>query len=407
MRELRTGVLAGLLAAALALPAMAQEAAQCGTGLPAGAWIGGSMAGSDLTTAAGAFDLSGAVPPGGYHVTGFTLSAAADIRVEAAGQFGGDPVIELYDGAGTLVVTDDDSGGNLDSRAEIALQPGTYCLATRSYGGGPITADIRVGLADHAPLTPGSGGSNIAACMADTPAIQLGRGPLDQLPERQAVATNSITGAPYYRFTLGAPTPVTIRATNPRADPYIYIFDGNGSLIGENDDYNSLNSRIDFTDPLPAGNYCIGMRSLSDPTLPVETSVAVFSEAEMMRDLYATGEASPPPDGRTYPVVALGTLDTRLVRDGTVGSNAVWHSFTVPAGGLVLIDAVGLGNSDPVIYLYDDLGRAVARNDDSNGTLNSQIATRVTPGTYMLGVTQYHGENGVIRVAIERYVPAR
>jgi len=60
-----------------------------------------------------------------------------------------------------------------------------------------------------------------------------------------------------------------------------------------------------------------------------------------------------------------------------------------------------------VIYLFDDLGRAVARNDDSNGTLNSQIAARVSPGTYMLGVTQYHGENGVIRVAIERYVPAR
>ena len=57
--------------------------------------------------------------------------------------------------------------------------------------------------------------------------------------------------------------------------------------------------------------------------------------------------------------------------------------------------------------LPPDLGRAVARNDDSNGTLNSQIAARVAPGTYMLGVTQYHGENGVIRVAIERYVPAQ
>jgi len=406
MQRLKTGVLAGLLVAGLAMPALAQDA-QCGAGLPPGTWIGGDAAGSDIATATAAYDATGAVPPGGYHVSAFSLSEAMAVRVEAAGQFGGDPVIELYDAAGALLLTDDDSGGNLNSRAEITLQPGTYCLATRSYGGGPITADIRVGLAEHAPLTPGSGGSNIAACMADTPATPLGRGPVDQLSDGRASATNSITGAPYYRFTLGTATPVTIRATNPRADPYIYIYDGNGVLIGENDDYNSLNSRIDFTDPLPAGSYCIGMRSLSDPTLPVEVSVAVFSESEMMRDLYATGEASPPPDGRTYPVVALGALNTRLMRDGTVGSDAVWHSFTVPAAGLVLIDAVGIGNSDPVIYLFDDLGRAVARNDDSNGTLNSQIAARVAPGTYMLGVTQYHGENGVIRVAIERYVPAQ
>ena len=406
MRLLKTGFLAGLLVTGLATGAMAQDA-QCGAGLPAGTWIGGDAAGSDIATSAAAYDLTGAVPPGGYHVSGFTLSTSARVRVEAAGQQGGDPVIELYDAAGTLVLTDDDSGGNFDSRGEITLQPGSYCLATRSYGGGPITADIRVGLLEHPPLTPGSGGSNIAACTTDTPAILLGRGPIDQLSDRQAVATNSVTGAPYYRFTLGSATPVTIRATNPRADPYIYIYDGNGGLIGENDDYNNLNSRVDFTDPLPAGSYCIGMRALSDPNLPVEVSVAVFSESEMMRDLYATGEASPPPDGRTYPVVALGALDTRLVRDGTVGSDAVWHSFTVPGAGLVLIDAVGLGNSDPVIYLFDDLGRAVARNDDSNGTLNSQIAARVSPGTYMLGVTQYHGENGVIRVAIERYVPAR
>jgi len=406
MRILKTGFLVGLLTAGLAGGAFAQDV-QCGAGLPPGTWIGGDAAASDIATATVAYDLTGAVPPGGYHVLGFTVSTRTQIRVEAAGQSGGDPVIELYDATGTLVLTDDDSGGGLNARAEIALAPGSYCLATRSYGGGPITADIRVGLADHGALTPGSGGSNIAACMADTPATPLGRGPLDQLPDRQATATNSVTGAPYYRFTLGAATPVTIRATNPRADPYIYVFDGAGRLIGENDDYSNLNSRIDFTDALPAGDYCIGMRALSDPDLPIETSVAVFSEAEMMQDLYATAEASPPSDGRIYPVVALGALDTRLVRDGTVGSAAVWHSFTVAAAGLVLIDAVGLGNSDPVIALFDDLGRAVARNDDSNGTLDSQIAARVSPGTYMLGVSQYHGENGVIRVAIERYVPAR
>lgn len=398
--------LAGFCTAFIAVPAMAQDA-QCGGNLPPAIWIGGAPGSSDIATSGAAFDQLGAVPPGGYYVSAFSVSSPSAVRVEAAGQQGGDPVIELYDSAGQLVLTDDDSGGNFNSRGEITLDPGTYCLATRSYGGGPIQADIRVGLTAHPALTVGSGGSNILACTAATPATPLGGAPLDRLPGSEAAATNTVNNAPYYRFSLGTQMPITIRANNPMADPYIYLYDGNGQLIGENDDYSSLNARLDFPQGLPAGTYCLGMRALSDPDLPVDVTIASFSEADMMHDLFATGEASPPADGLAYPVVSLGALTTRLVRDGTVGSEAVWHSFVVPASGLVLIDAVGIGNSDPVIHLFDDLGRIVARNDDANGTFDSQIATRVNPGTYLLGVTQYHGSNGVIRVAIERYVPAQ
>lgn len=401
-----TTALAGAFAALMALPAAAQEAA-CGADVPAGQWVGGSAATSDIATAAAPFDLVGAVPPGSYHVSNFTLSQPMPVRVEAQGQFGGDPVIELYDQAGTLVLTDDDSGGNFAYRGELTLNPGTYCLATRSYGGGPIQADIRVGLVDHAALTMGAGGSNIQACTAATPAIPLGDRPLDQIDGQVARATNTVNGAPYYRFTLTAPTPVSIRAENQGADPYIYIYDAGGTLLDENDDYNSLNARVDFPEPLPAGSYCIGMRALNNPDLPVEVSVQVYSEASMMHDLYANAEASPPPDGSAFPVVQLGDLSTTLINDGTVGAEARWLSFNVPEGGLVLIDAVGIGQSDPMLALFDGVGREIAFNDDANNTLDSQIAARVAPGTYMLAVMQYHGQNGAIRVALVRYVPAR
>jgi len=96
-----------------------------------------------------------------------------------------------------------------------------------------------------------------------------------------------------------------------------------------------------------------------------------------------------------------------LINDGTVGSDARWLSFNVPEGGLVLIDAVGIGMSDPMLALFDGVGRELAFNDDANNSLDSQIAARVAPGTYMLAVMQYHRQNGAIRVAIERYVPAR
>ncbi len=390
-----------------AAPVFAQDVQLCGPALPAGPWAGGSAELSDISTAGGAFNQIGVVPPGGNFVTQFSVSTSGLVRLEAAGQNGADTVIDLYDSAGQLVVTDDDSGGGWDSRAEVSLAPGQYCLATRSYYGEMITADIRIGQASHPALTLGSGGSNILACTAETLATPLGGGPIDRLPGSEAEATNTISGTPYYRFSIGEQTPITIRATNPSADPYIYIYDANGALIAENDDYNSLNSRIDFTEGLAAGTYCIGMRALTNPNLPVTVSVSSFDQGDMMRDLFASGEASPPADGSSYPVTPLGTLEAQLLRDTSVGGDAVWHSFEVPESGLVLIDAIGVGNSDPMISLFDALGRPLGFNDDANGSLDSQLTARVNPGTYMLGVMQYHGQPGAIRIALERFIPAR
>lgn len=400
-----------VLALGLAGAAEAQEDTLCG-GIGAGAqWIAGDEASSDITAAAAPLDAAGlTVPPGGQTVVLFSVSEAGQYRVEALPQFNGDTVIDLYDAAGALLLTDDDSGGNFASRAEADLAPGSYCLATRSFGGGPLVADVRVGQADHATLTQGLGGgfggfAGVDPCRPETPATPLAAGALN--PAQGATATNTIASVPYYRFTLASPAPVTIRAENEWADPYIYIYDGQGNLIAENDDYNSLNARIDFTSPLAAGDYCIAMRALTDPNQPVTVSVRGYDPAQAMYEMYASGDASPPAGG-PYPVTELGLLRTRLVMDQNVGTDAVWYSFTVTEGGLALIDAVEITDSDPVIRLFDGAGRMVAFNDDANGTLNSQLAVRVGPGNYMLGVTQYsQGYQGVIRVTIERYVPAQ
>ncbi|MBF9029830.1 ABC transporter substrate-binding protein [Rhodobacterales bacterium HKCCE3408] len=397
----------------LAVPAAAQDAEIC-AGLGPAQWIAGDEAGSDVSTAGGPLDMTGlSVPPGGNVVRAFSVSAQGDVRVEAMPTPGGDTVLELYSADGALVLTDDDSGGNFASRAEAALDPGTYCLLTRSFGGGAVDASIRVARPEFDALTPGLGGGSgffagVEACTAETPATALGQGPVDaMLGQGGVTATNSVAATPYYRFTLSSPQPISIRAENEWADPYIYVFDGQGALIAENDDYDSLNSRIDFTDPLPAGDYCVGMRALSDQNEPVTISVRGYDPQAAMMEMYASGEASPPP-GSGYPVTALGMLQTRLVMDQPVGSDAVWYSFDVPEGGLVLIDAIGITDADPVIRLFDSVGRMVGFNDDSNGTLDSQLSSRVGPGTYMLGVTQYSsGYRGVIRVTIERYVPAR
>ncbi|MBL4629017.1 MAG: PPC domain-containing protein [Roseicyclus sp.] len=402
--------------------AASAQAGACG-GIGAGApWIGGSPNTSDISVATGPLTMTGLpVSPNGTTVIRFSLSAPGDVRLEAQPWPGGDSVIELYDAAGTLLVTDDDSGGNFASRAETLLQPGQYCLATRGFGGAGLSTDVRVGRLEHEEITAGlsggffgDGGTNgplfvgIDPCTAQTLAVPLGSGPLDgQLFQGGVSAVNTITGVPYYRFTLNTPQSISIRAENPNADPYIYFFDGNGNLLAENDDYDSLNSRIDFTSPLDPGTYCIGMRSLSDPNLPVTVSVVGYDASAALIELYGSGDAVPPLDG-SYPIMDMGALPARTVRDTVVtGQNAVWFSFDVVEIGALVIDAVSVSDSDPVIILYTDLGEEIAFNDDSGGSLNSQIVARVQPGRYLLAVRQYSDSyQGIIRIATERYVPA-
>ncbi|ABD54649.1 DVUA0089 family protein [Jannaschia sp. CCS1] len=414
------GLMAGAASAQTTEIILPAAGLSCGGVGETGQWMGGTSEASDIATAPEALTLSGLpIALDGNTVGYFSVSETMDVRIEAQPMGGGDSVIELYDEAGVLIVTDDDSGGGWASRAETSLAPGNYCLATRGYAGGDLVTDMRVGRLEHETITEGLGGGffgggdsyfvGVDACTAETDATALFEGPLDaQLGEGGGISVaNSIDGVPYYRFTLASPQAISITAENPSADPYIYIFDGNGGLLAENDDYQSLNSRVDFTAPLPPGDYCIGMRALGDPTLPVTVSVTGYDAAAALAELYDRGDAAPPMDG-SYPILDLGVLPGRSVRDAQIsGTTATWYAFEVDQHGAVVIDAVEVTDSDPMLILFNDLGQEIAFNDDHGGSLNSQITARVQAGRYLLAVRQYsEGYNGIIRIATERFVPA-
>jgi hypothetical protein len=150
LRSLRRGLtLCG--AAAMA------QAPTCGGIGAEGAWIAGDPAASDIALAPEALTRAATpVPENGDSVSFFSLASPMAVRIEAqASGPTGDPVIELYDAAGIMVVTDDDSGGGLSSRAETELAAGQYCLLVRGFADSPLTADIRVGRLEHEALTVG------------------------------------------------------------------------------------------------------------------------------------------------------------------------------------------------------------------------------------------------------------
>ncbi len=405
-----------------AAPALAQQDALCGGAGRTGQWIGGTEQGSDLSTASAALEQMALVLMQNEYVALFKLSEPAEVRVEAQGRGGGDPLIELRDAAGAVLLSDDDSGGDTASRGEIALEPGTYCLSMNSFDGAPMTGFVRIGRADHEPLTAGIDpnaappddfgaedglGSEPDGSACEDGSNRIGNGPLDSsLGDGVAVsaAANEVAG---WGFSLEQPAAISITAQNPNADPLITLFDAQGGFVAENDDFDGLDSRLDMISPLAAGEYCLAVTALSDPAQPITVTVSSYDPAAAMKAMIERGDASPPLDG-SYPVTALGELGTRLRQDVQTTEATVWYSFDIGERGLVLVEAVSNGAGDPTLVLFDDFGRLIERNDDFGQSLDSRIAARVSPGTYLVGVRQLgDGQQALVRLLFERYVPAQ
>ncbi|MEL7415131.1 MAG: ABC transporter substrate-binding protein, partial [Pseudomonadota bacterium] len=347
------------IASTLAFPAVAQ--AVCGNAAgTTSQWIGGDEGLSDISTSEFAQDLSLTIPPNSSQIVAFTLSEPGTVRVEAASLGDGDPVIDLVGLDGALLTTDDDSGGGLDARIETSLPEGTYCAAVRGYDPGFFNVTFRIGREDHIALTEGL--TPGIACTADTEAVALGNGALSL--DAPIVTTGTATEVPFYRFSLAEAQPVTLRAENENADPVLKIYDGNGVLMAENDDFVGVNARIDMTDPLPPGDYCIGVEALSDAYVPITLTLAAYSEAEYLGTLYEAGETAPPLDG-SYPVQDLGPLGGALQATVRQTGRIQWLAFSVPEESVVVAEGIGIADNDAYLKLFDDFGRLIGEDDDS------------------------------------------
>lgn len=399
-----------ILALGTASPLWAQSI-DCGGQAPGGQWIGGSEAASDIATAGTYQEQMALVMGGNTYASLFSLSSDAQVRIEAQGRGAGDPTVDLYDSDGNIVMSDDDSGGNGSARAEVALAAGTYCVTTRSFDNAPMTAFVRIGLTDQEPLTEGldmtmpTDGGDMGqidqggVCDASTPAEPLAVG---------TSGTASVADVAFWRFTVTDATGITVTADSDNADPYITVYDSFGNYMGENDDFDGLNSRLDLTETLEPGDYCISMQALSDTSAPITVSVSVYDAVAAQAALFDRGEAVPPLDG-SYPVTALGQLDSRIRQDAAMSDVAQWFSFEVPtSGGLVLIEAASAdGTGDTYLRLYDDLGRLVSENDDGGNGLDSALFTRVSQGTYLVALSSLGDGSPAARLVFERYLPAK
>jgi hypothetical protein len=394
-----------------AAPALAQDAPICGGISLVGEWVGGEEASSDVMAPEVFFDIAGQVPIAGHMVRMFTLSEPGSVRVDVSAVPAGDPYIAVYDASGSEVGSDDDSGGNFGSSVTMDLAPGTYCLAARSYESGITDVSVQIGRPEFFPAsndiapTPGPSGNGAGCGSADVAIIADGQVTPDMLANG-TVVSGTIRQAPAYAFDLTQDVPLTITATSELGDPLIRLKDSVGNVLAENDDADGLNSRIDMTAALSAGEYCLEVEDLNGEDNAIVVSLDEFDP--VADRLFRLGNMEfAPTTNDDVSVVDLGALETLISQDVQASDSATWFSLAVPAGGLLVIEAVGT-DVDPELKLFDRAGREVAYNDDGPTGLDSQIVYRSQPGNYMIGLRLLDsGQSGNVRLLLERYVPAQ
>ncbi len=145
-----------------------------------------------------------------------------------------DTYLELYDTNGRLIAENDDSNSTLDSQVRITLpSSGIYTVVVRSF-----SAD---------------GNGEYSLVVEDTSSEFSLRNQPGYLFRGELVQ---------HTFQGTAGELVTIALDSDQFDPYLLLFDANGRVLAENDDYNGVNSMLQFRLPY-SGTYSAGVRGFS------------------------------------------------------------------------------------------------------------------------------------------------
>ena len=169
-----------------------------------------------------------------------------------------DAVVYLQAVDGTLIDSDDDTGGEGDARIERSLPAGTYGIEASAFGWsgretGSFELTLRVVSGCDEVVDLG-----VLVESLDAEAVWTHLGCESEFrPDRSSQR---------YRFELAQATRIRIDLTSDLADPYVYLLDSVGTLLDSDDDGGvGFNSRI--VRVLGAGPYIIEATNWGDRDL--------------------------------------------------------------------------------------------------------------------------------------------
>lgn len=187
----------------------------------------------------------------------------------------------------------------------------------------------------------------------------------------------SITLSPSasYSFTLNGST---------LTDPMLELYDSSGNYLQSNDDYNGLNSQIDYI-PYTAGTYYLAARGYSTATGSYTLAVTQSAGPAAIQDDYVAS------------ALTTGTVTVGGTASGTVEESYDndWFRVSLSANTTYEIALNGTSLNDPFLELYDSSGVLLTSDDDSGTDNNSLISfAPTTSGTFYLGARGYSSATG-------------
>lgn len=305
--------------------------------------------------AAGDVDVFRFLPTSGG---GFT------IRQQADGSFL-DSLLVLYDASGNELDRNDDDGGSLNSRLGVTLTAGqTYYIQAGAYSEsqGAYTLSLTPVVDDHASTLDAAE----TITLSNDRAVLIGEiETASDVDIFKLVATQ--TGGLVLRQ----------QASNGALDSLLTVYDSDGNVVAQNDDSQGTLNSLLLINVVAGKTYYIQAGAYSTSTGAYTLSVDAYED-----DAPNTQQ----PDNPSIPL--LDVEPTQQTGTIEVSGDVDYHQFVAPTTGTLTLrmdNTPGGTFIDSFLQVFDDAGLGLVQNDDSGGTLGSQVSFDVVAGqTYFV-----------------------
>lgn len=321
------------------------------------------------------------LPPGAIHT--YTFRSEGQDRVSAAMTTTDpalDPVLVLYDPAGTLIAFSDDAApGQRDAAlVDVPLTaPGVYTLVARSYGrrgGGAYTLEVS---------------SRRAGMLAESTPIALGETATGEIRALGQVDRWLFEGVAGQVISIGLDA-----APGSGLDPLLELLAADGSLLATSDDEGGGRNSLISGFVLPsAGPYVIVARAWGHTSTGPYT-LHLMEGVHTPAPLPAASSPTPAPVLEVLPPVSqIGAIAPGEVVNGLLPAGTM-HLWTLTVDRPLQLDVRLEGIDGALDTLLDVIGPdgvLLARDDDGGGGGGSRLPVLRLPaaGTYTLRVRAY------------------
>ena len=321
-----------------------------------------------------------------------TATGVVNFAMAAINNSGVDSILTIYNSNEVQIARNDDSNGTLNSFVSLNVTAGSvYYIKATAYGLG--TGAYRVSATFIAPTSgqAGTSGDSFATAITLT------------APQGSTVSSadgdiNPAYNADYYKYiatTTGVVDFAMTAINNSGVDSYLTIYNSNLVEIARNDDSNgTLNSFVSLNVTANAFYY-LKATAYGLGTGAYQVSAAFTAPSSVAGSTFATAITL------TAANPIAGVISTALEAD--------YYKYTAAATGGVnfAMNAIGTSGVDSYLTIYNSNLVEIARNDDSNGTLNSFVSLNVTANAfYYLKATAYGLGTGAYQVSAAFTAPS-